>query len=148
MKWFLPLTSEHIVENGRIVLPARFRRKLSELNIKSVIISRGFENSLYMHFPEDWNNFIDKLNRLPKAKARGLTRKLMFGAEEVKIDKQGRLLIPPLLREYAGISREVIILGLPDRIEIWDRERWLDYDKKISFEEVSEELDASSGNGS
>lgn len=143
----LPLTSEHIVENGRIVLPARFRRKLSSLNVKSVIISRGFDSSLYIHFPEDWNNFINKLNRLPKAKARGLIRKLMFGAEEQKIDKQGRLLIPPLLREYAGLLRDVVILGLPDRIEIWDKTRWLDYDSKISFEEIGGELDAYPGDG-
>lgn len=142
----LPLTSENIIENGRITLPARFRRKLFELNIKSVVISRGFDNSLYIHFPDDWNNFIDKLNRLPKARARGLTRKLMFGAEEEKIDKQGRLLISPVLREYAGLSREVIILGLPDRIEIWDKAKWLDYDKKINFEEIGDELDTFSSN--
>lgn len=142
----LPLTSEHIIENGRIVLPARFRRKLFELNIKSVVISRGFDGSLYVHLPSDWNNFINKLNSLPKARARDLIRKLMFGAEEEKIDKQGRLLIPPLLREYAGLSRDVIILGLPDRIEIWDKARWLDYDSKISFEEISNELDAFSSN--
>ncbi len=139
----LPLTSEHIIENGRIILPAKFRRKLFEIGIKSVVISRGFDGSLYIHFPEDWKDFIDKLNRLPQAKARGLIRKLMFGAEEETIDRQGRLLIPPLLREYAGFSRDVVILGLPDRIEIWDKKRWLDYDSKISFEEIGEELESS-----
>jgi len=143
----LPLTSENVLENGRIILPARFRRKLAELGIRAVIISRGFDGSLYIHLKDDWREFIDKLNRLPRAKARGLIRKLMFGAEEVTIDRQGRLLIPPLLREYAGLSRDVIILGLPDRIEIWDKKRWLDYDSKISFEEIGEELDSSSSNG-
>ncbi|MEW6102768.1 MAG: division/cell wall cluster transcriptional repressor MraZ [bacterium] len=142
----LPLTSENVIENGRVILPARFRRKLYELGIRSVVISRGFDGSLYIHFPEGWKDFVDKLNRLPKAKTRGLIRKLMFGAEEAGIDKQGRLLIPPLLREYAGLSRDVIILGLPDRMEIWDKKRWLEYDSKISFEEITEELDASSSN--
>jgi MraZ protein len=141
-----PLTSEHTLENGRITLPSKFRKKLVERDIKSLVIGRGYDRCLCMWLPDDWKQFIERMNRLPRAKGRVLERKLLFGASEEKIDRQGRLLIPPLLREYASLSKEILLIGLSDRIEIWDKKRWEDYDSKKSFEEIGEELDTHTSN--
>ncbi|MDI6751345.1 MAG: division/cell wall cluster transcriptional repressor MraZ [bacterium] len=140
----LPLTAELIIENGRIALPAKLRKSLSERNINSIVIARGYDQCLYLYLPEEWNLHIERMKQIPRARGRSLIRKLLFGATEEKIDKQGRLVIPQILREYAQISKEIILIGLPERIEVWDKKAWEGYDSSVSFEELGEELEKNS----
>ncbi|HAW49645.1 TPA: division/cell wall cluster transcriptional repressor MraZ [bacterium] len=140
-----PITSEHIVENGRIILPSRFRKRLSKWEVKSVVIARGYDGCLCLYLPDDWRAFVERMNRMPKIRSRALARKLFFGATEETLDRQGRLVIPQMLREYAKITKEVVFFILPDRAEIWDKKTWEEYDKEIEFEAIGEELETHSG---
>ncbi|MEK9148710.1 MAG: cell division/cell wall cluster transcriptional repressor MraZ [Candidatus Desantisbacteria bacterium] len=137
----LPLTAELIIENGRITLPAKLRKSLSERNINSIVIARGYDQCLCFWLPDEWNLHIERMKQTPRARGRSLIRKLLFGATEEKIDKQGRLVIPQILRGYAQIGKEVILIGLPERIEVWDKKAWEEYDGSVSFEELGEELE-------
>ncbi len=121
---------EHSVDNkGRVSVPARFRGGLSG----ELIITRGNDRCLYLFTQEAWEPLASKLNALPTgdADARNLRRAVFSAAEPVEIDKQGRVMIPDHLRQYAAISSEVAIIGLGSYIEIWDQTAWLALDSSI-----------------
>ncbi|MBF6612073.1 MAG: division/cell wall cluster transcriptional repressor MraZ [Chloroflexi bacterium] len=121
---------EHSVDNkGRVSVPARFRGDLSG----ELIITRGNDRCLYLFTQEAWEPLASKLNALPTgdADARNLRRAVFSAAEPVEIDKQGRVMIPDHLRQYAAISGDVAIIGLGSYIEIWDQAAWLALDSSI-----------------
>jgi MraZ protein len=121
---------EHSVDNkGRVAVPARFRGELAG----ELIVTRGNDRCLYLFTQEAWEPLAAKLNALPTgdADARNLRRAVFSAAEPVEIDKQGRVMLPDHLREYAGISGNVFIIGLGTYIEIWDRQQWVDLDNRI-----------------
>lgn len=92
----------------------------------------------------EWNNFEEKLKTLPltNKNARDFVRFFLSGATECEIDKQGRFLIASNLREYAGMDKEVVIIGVGTRIEIWNKEKWKSYnsDENISADEIAENM--------
>jgi MraZ protein len=121
---------EHSVDNkGRVAVPARFRGQLEG----ELIITRGNDRCLYLFTQEAWEPLASKLNALPTgdADARNLRRAVFSAAEPVELDKQGRVIIPDHLRQYAGINGNVAIIGLGDYIEIWDQQSWLELDSRI-----------------
>jgi len=128
---------EHNVDaKGRIAVPAKFRAKLSS----NAIITRGLDHCLFVFTAKEWETLAQKLINLPLAQAnsRAFVRLMMAGAMESEIDSQGRVLIPDYLRKYAGIEKQVVIAGLYNRIEIWNKDSWKEY--KTRSESQSEEI--------
>ncbi len=125
---------------GRLILPARFRANLGE----RCIATRGLDHCLFVFPMEEWRQLEQKLRGLPltKTEARAFSRFFFSGATECELDAQGRILIPPSLREYAAVNREVVIIGVSSRIEIWAKERWLEYcsHAEESYEKLAEKM--------
>jgi len=125
---------------GRMAIPAKFRDKLSA----GAIITRGIDSCLFVFANTEWDTLAKKLIALPLAQAnsRAFVRLMLAGASDVEIDSQGRILIPDYLRKYAGLKKEVVVAGLYNRIEIWDKAAWQSYKTKTesSSEEIAEKL--------
>jgi MraZ protein len=125
---------------GRMAMPAKFRDKLAA----GAIITRGIDNCLFVFANAEWEELAKKLMALPLAQAnsRAFVRLMMAGATDVAVDAQGRILVPDYLRKYAGLKKEVVVAGLYNRIEIWDRDAWQSYKTKTesSSEEIAEKL--------
>jgi MraZ protein len=121
---------EHSVDNkGRVAVPARFRDKLSG----ELIITRGNDRCLYLFTEEAWEPLAQKLNALPTgdSDARNMRRAIFSAAEPVELDKQGRIIIPDHLRQYASIDGNVAVIGVGNYIEIWDLQSWNTLDDTI-----------------
>ena len=127
-------------DKGRIAIPAKFRAKLSG----GAIITRGLDHCLFIFTSKDWEVLAQKLINLPlvQSNSRAFVRLMVAGAMDVELDKQGRILIPDYLREYAGLSKETVIAGVYNRIEVWNSETWKDYKSKTesSSDEIAEKL--------
>lgn len=137
--------SHSLDEKGRMIMPASFRRVLEEKGIKKIIITSGVGNCLVGYPPDEWVRILDKIKDNPTAKkeVRDFIRKFCADAMECGIDEQGRLNIPPKLRELANLSKEIIIIGLIEKMEIWNKEVWTQKYKVISetYEANVENLD-------
>jgi MraZ protein len=112
---------------GRVILPARYRDQLAE----GAYVTKGRGGCLSVFTPEEFEDVASQVREQSKRGAKELNAARVFfsGALEVKPDKQGRVALPQNLREYAGLSRDVVVAGVFSRIEIWDRERWLELDR-------------------
>ncbi len=131
----------HIIDHkGRIAIPAKFRAKLAE----GCVITRGLDYSLFIYTQKEWQKLSEKLSKLPigQSDARAFARLMFSGASDIELDKQGRVVIPVYLREYAGLKTESVICGVFSRIEIWDREKWEKYKKDLEQEstDIAEHL--------
>ncbi|MFO1518099.1 MAG: division/cell wall cluster transcriptional repressor MraZ [bacterium] len=115
-----------IDSKGRISVPSKFREVLSAHYDERLIIT-NFDGCLWAYPVKEWQAIEEKVSSLPqfKAEVRALQRVFISAASECPLDKQGRILIPPSLREYAGIEREVVFVGMVKRIEIWGKGQWL-----------------------
>lgn len=129
-----------IDEKGRMIIPAKFRDTLGA----NFIITRGLDNCLFVYPNEDWTALEQKLKALSlmKSDARAFTRFFFSGATECELDKQGRVNIPNSLREHARLDKDCIVIGVSNRMEIWDKETWNGYAKQSqeSFNEIAEKL--------
>lgn len=125
---------------GRMAIPAKFREELKS----GAIITRGLDNCLFIFTNKEWETLAQKLVTLPLAQAnsRAFVRLMMSGASDVEVDSQGRVLIPDYLRKYADLSKQVVVAGLYNRIEVWDFEKWEKYKSKTesSSDEIAEKL--------
>jgi MraZ protein len=128
----------------RCILPAKYRDKIAKLKVKKFYLTRGLDGCLFLFTLEVWSELEKKLNSLSftKQQTRFFNRLYFSGAHELEIDTQGRMTIPTYLKEFAGIKKEVVIIGIADRVEIWDRERWEKFyaDNRKRFEEMAEGL--------
>lgn len=117
-----------IDQKKRISVPSKFRRELG----KRAVVTKGIEKCLVVYPLKEWAKLAKKLENLPTSQtdARGFVRIMLSGAVDVALDKLGRILIPDYLKEYAFLKKNVAILGLSNRIEIWDENRWQDFRKK------------------
>jgi MraZ protein len=137
-------THEHTIDDkNRLTLPARFRQAFSD----GLVLTRGIEQCLQAYRREDWDRHVQSrlapLDPLSK-EARKLERYFFASAAEAELDKQGRVMIPAALIEHAQLGREVVVAGVNDRLEIWDREAWRRELEQIegSAEDVAERLAA------
>lgn len=125
---------------GRLAIPAKFREKLSS----GAIITRGLDSCLFVFGNKEWDTLAQKLIALPlsKANSRAFVRLMLAGAMDVEVDSQGRILIPDYLRTYASLHKEIVIAGLYNRMEIWDKSTWERYKQKTesASEEIAEKL--------
>lgn len=129
-----------IDEKGRIIIPSKFRESLG----KEFIITRGIENCLFIYSLQNWADITNKLSSLPftKKDARTFNRFFMSGATNVELDKQGRVNISKPLIDYANISKDCVIIGTGDRLEVWSQESWNSFfdSTKDSMSDIAENL--------
>jgi len=134
---------QHSVDDkGRLFMPAKFR---DELGVKFVA-SRGIGQCLFVFSKDEWVKFSSNLTQAPKSNipAQDFLRLLFASACECEPDKQGRILLPQRLREFAGIEGEAVVIGLMNRAEIWSKQNWDEFNKRSSqdFEKTLENLSA------
>ncbi|MCI9345987.1 MAG: division/cell wall cluster transcriptional repressor MraZ [Lachnospiraceae bacterium] len=118
---------------GRLIIPSKFREILGD----AFVVTKGLDGCLFVYDNEEWKRFEEKLRSLPitNKEARQFVRFFLAGATEAEVDKQGRILIPNVLREFAEITKDVVLVGVGSRIEIWSRER---FEETASFEDMDE----------
>jgi len=130
-----------IDEKRRLAIPSKFRSALG----KKAVITRGLENCLVLYPLNEWTVLAEKLASLPTSReeARSFTRLMLAGAMDTVLDSLGRILIPDYLKKYAALEKNVAIIGLGDRIEIWDEKRWQEYKAKTEtrVEDIAEKLE-------
>lgn len=118
---------------GRLIIPSKFREALGD----TFVVTKGLDGCLFVYDNEEWSAFEEKLKALPitNKEARQFVRFFLAGAAEVEVDKQGRILVPNILREFAQISKDVVLIGVASRIEIWSKER---FDGMAVYEDMDE----------
>ena len=127
-------------DKGRLFLPAKFRDELAE----GLVVTRGQERCLYVWSMDEFGKLTDRMREVPVTNKAGRDYVRMFfaGASDETPDKQGRVTIPPMLRDYASLSKECIVIGAMNRIEIWDAAAWQSYSdqQEQAFADLSEEV--------
>ena len=127
-------------EKGRIIVPAKFRDNLGE----RCVITRGLDQCLFLYPESEWKNVEEKLKRLPLTQrdARAFHAVFLSGATDVEFDRQGRIMIPAGLRQYAKLEKEVVVIGVSTRVELWAKEVWTEYAQQAeaSFEAIAEKI--------
>ena len=127
-------------EKGRLAMPVKFRADFK----LGAVVTKGLDNCLFIFTKKSWNELAEKLSKLPisQSKSRAFARMMLAGAMDVKIDKQGRIVLPEYLREYAKVNKKSVIAGVYNRLEIWNEEEWKKYKNNIESEstEIANEL--------
>ncbi len=132
---------DHSIDTkGRLIIPAKFRNELGE----SFVMTRGLDRCLFVYPMSEWKRIEEKLKALPftKKDARAFTRFFFSGASVCELDKQGRVSIGSGLRDYAGLKKDCVVIGVSTRLEVWDAVAWGDYFEKstASFADIAESL--------
>lgn len=139
---FLGQHEHNLDDKGRLSLPSKFRERLGA----SFIVTKGLDRCLFIYSMSEWENIDRRLRELSttKSDARSFARMFFAGAAECECDKQGRINIPPQLREHADLSREAVVIGVGNRVEVWSRDRWREYSQEalLDYEKIAEELQA------
>ncbi len=137
---FIGEYSATIDDKGRISIPAKFRPQLKA----KVVVTRGLDNSLFLYTLDEWKKLADKLASLPisTANTRAFSRLMLAGAMDCDIDKQGRIILPGYLQEFAKIQKKLVFAGLYNRVEIWSADLWDTYKKATEKESnaIAEQL--------
>ncbi|MCI8309697.1 MAG: division/cell wall cluster transcriptional repressor MraZ [Clostridia bacterium] len=131
---------EHSLDvKGRLIMPSKFRDDIGE----KFIITKGLDGCLFAFSKDEWKKFEEKLATLPISNkdARLFTRFFFAGAIDCELDKQGRFLISSNLREFAEFIKDVVIVGMNSRIEIWSKEKWEECENGISADDIAEKME-------
>ena len=136
--------NHNLDRKGRIILPAKFRDACKENAVESFFITRGLDKCIFMFSEGEWRSQEQKFKAtsFTKQESRSFNRMFFAGAVDVRPDRQGRFIVPTYLKDYANIKREVIVIGVSNRIEIWDQKSWQEFYSKSSgtFEQIAENL--------
>lgn len=126
---------------GRLIIPAKFREELGD----NFIVTRGLDHCLFVYPKSEWDILVQKLKSLPltRSDARRFVRFLLSGAIECELDKQGRITLPASLREYAELEKEVVAIGVSNRVELWSKSRWESYldEAEAIYEDMAETIE-------
>ena len=122
---------------GRVTVPSKFREDLGD----KFYVCKGLDGCLFVLSQSQWDKLCEKVAAMPLSKGKGIQRYFFSGAAEVEPDKQGRLLIPPNLREFAGLDKDVTLIGAAVRAEIWDTRRWQEYNDSQTEENLEESME-------
>lgn len=132
-------TYQHNIDaKSRVIVPAKFREDLGQ----HFYVTKGLDGCLFVLPEQGWEQLRSKIAAMPLSKSRSLQRFFFAGAADVEPDKQGRILIPQNLREYAGLEKDVTIVGTSVRAEIWSTERWNAVNSQLTEENIAEAMDA------
>ena len=127
-------------EKGRVILPSKFREALTD----GLFITKSFDNCLLIYTKKDWFELVDKVSSLPTSRAsvRNFQRFLIGSAVEGDVSRQGRISIPQNLREFAGLDKDIVIVGVANKIEIWAKERYEGFiaNAEQARSEIAEEI--------
>lgn len=130
---FMGEYNHNIDAKGRLIVPAKFREALGD----EFVVTKGMDGCLFVYDNAGWQTFAEKLRSLPMIdkEVRQFTRFFLAGAASVEVDKQGRILIPSVLREFADITKDAVLIGVGNRIEIWSRDRW---EGTVTYQDMDE----------
>ena len=129
---------QHTIDlKGRVIVPARFREDLGD----SFYVTKGLDGCLFVLSPKEWDRLQEKISAMPISKARGLQRFFFSGAVEAQPDRQGRVLLPQTLRDYAQLEKDVTFIGASSRAEIWDTGRWVSFNSTLTQDNIAEAMD-------
>ncbi|MEK7618824.1 MAG: division/cell wall cluster transcriptional repressor MraZ [Patescibacteria group bacterium] len=132
---------QHSIDTkGRLALPGKFRVELEG----GAVVTRGLDSCLFLYTADEWARLAQKISQMPinQSNTRAFSRLMLAGAMDVSLDKQGRIILPDYLRQYAGLKKKVVIAGLYSRLELWDQAVWEEYKTKTECEsgEIAEAL--------
>ena len=137
---FMGEYSHTIDTKGRLIIPSKFREELGE----TFVVTKGLDGCLFVFSDEEWKAFEIKLKSLPLTNktARQFARFFVAGATPCELDKQGRILLPATLREFAGLEKDVVLTGMLNRIEIWSKEKWNENNSldDVAMDEIAEQM--------
>ncbi len=133
---FMSRYNHTIDPKGRLSIPSKYREILGDV----FVVSKGMDGCLFVYADETWKEFEAKLAALPlvNKQARQLARFFLSGAQYVTVDKQGRILVPQDLRDFAGLEKDVVLSGMGSRIEVWSLEKWNEVNSQVDIDEISE----------
>lgn len=130
----------HTIDSkGRMIIPSKFRTELGE----RFIVTKGFDGCLYGYSLDEWKSIEEKIKTLPLITgkdARNFTRFFFSSAIECELDAQGRILITQNLREHAKLLKDVVVIGVSTRIEIWSKEEWQSYNDSQDSDDIAEKM--------
>ncbi len=127
----------NIDAKGRVIVPAKFREDLGI----TFYVTKGLDGCLFVLSKTEWQELENKIHSMPISKSRTLQRFFFSGAAEVEADKQGRILIPQHLREYASLEKDVTFIGTSSRVEIWETNKWKSFNENLTEESIAEAMD-------
>ena len=130
----------HTVDaKGRLIVPSKFREQLGD----EFVVTKGLDGCLFVYENTEWKILEEKLKKLPltNANARKINRFFLAGAALCEVDKQGRILLPAVLREFAGIEKDAVMVGVGNRIEIWSKESWMSDNVYDEMDEIAESME-------
>ena len=135
---FMGEYNHNVDTKGRLIIPAKFRESLGE----RFVVTRGLDGCLFVYDNSEWATFEKKLQTMLMGRkdSRNYARFFLAKASEVEVDKQGRILIPQKLREYAGLEKDVVMVGVGNRVEIWNKDTWEDTINFDDMEEIAEKM--------
>ncbi|HJC15324.1 MAG TPA: division/cell wall cluster transcriptional repressor MraZ [Candidatus Fusicatenibacter intestinigallinarum] len=135
---FMGEYSHSIDAKGRLIIPSKFREQLGE----EFVLTKGLDGCLFVFPNDEWKSFEEKLRALPltNKSARTFSRFFVAGATSCELDKQGRILVPATLREFAGLEKDVVLTGNINRIEIWSKEKWSENNNYDDMDTIAENL--------
>lgn len=125
-------------EKGRLIIPSKFREELGN----EFVITKGLDDCLFIYNNTEWRTLEDKLRALPltNKNARTFARFMLGGAATVELDKQGRILIPQVLRSFASLDKEIVLVGIANRIEVWNKAKWDAASNIDDMESIAEQM--------
>jgi len=131
---FIGEYSHSVDEKGRLIIPSKFRDGLG----KEFVVTKGLDGCLFIYGNDEWKVLEEKLCALPLTNkdARAFARYMLAGAAQVELDKQGRILIPQVLRGFAELDKDVVLIGVGSRVEIWNKTKW----ENASFDDNMDEI--------
>ena len=130
---------DHTIDaKGRLIIPSKFREALGS----EFVLTKGLDGCLFVFPMKEWEAFEEKLRSLPliDKNARKFSRFFLAGASTCELDKQGRILVPGTLREFAQMDKEVVLTGMLDRIEVWSKEQWLENNAYDDMDDIAQSM--------
>ncbi len=136
---FIGEYSHTIDAKGRMSIPAKFRADLGEI----FYLTKGLDKCIFAFPQNEWEGYKEKVRDFPLSKknARAFERKFLAGAMECSLDKQGRVNVAQSLRSHAGIVKDVVVIGVGSRIEIWCANAWEEYNNNLDYEDIAEQME-------
>ena len=122
---------------GRLFIPAKLREQLGD----GFVVTKGLDECLFLYPQKAWDELEQKIRQLPMSKSRDLQRFFLSSAADVTVDRQGRIVIPTTLRSYANLERDVVVIGVGERAELWDARRWNAYTDDLDCESIAQAME-------